>query len=517
MGTFFRVRGRGFGRPWIALVAGGAMALAGCEVGPNYQSPKVPVPEKFNEAEVRPTTRPAPELAAVPTPEQLKRWWETFHDPELNKLIDYSLRSNLDLQTAAERIVEARAEAGMARAGMFPTVNGTAQYNHSRRSAHLGSSGAVTSTAAGTTSTTGTTTASGGGGSTLEGDFYQAGFDAAWELDVFGGIRRGIEEANANVDAAIEDRRSVLITLLGDVATDYMSLRGLQAQVAITVGNISTQQQTLNLIETQNRAGLVADLAVAQQEAQLMTTKATLPDLEAEIDVEIHALGVLLDLEPSALEAELAAPGPIPFGPVHIPPGLPSELLRRRPDIREAERQLAASSAEIGVAISQLYPQFSLTGSLGYESSQFHQLFNLYSRYFSLGPSVNWPIFNAGQIEYNVQVENSLERQAFINYESTVLTGFQEVEDSLITYAKEQDRRAELQDAVVADQKAVDLTQSLYKEGLDTFLDVLTTQQTLLTAQQSLVTSEQAVSTDLVSLYKALGGGWETTEMKDTD
>jgi outer membrane protein, multidrug efflux system len=504
------------GRRWIAVFAGAAIAFAGCEVGPNYHEPKVPTPEKFSEAEVRPTTRPAPELAAVPTPEQLKRWWETFRDPELNRLIELSLRSNLDLQTEAEKIIEARAEAGIARAGIFPTLNGVGQYNHSRRSAHLGSAGGTTTGTTSGTTTTGSTSAS-GGGSNLEGDFYQAGFDAAWELDVFGGIRRGIEEANANVDAAIEDRRAVLITLLGDVATDYVTLRGLQAQVAITQGNISTQDQTLNLIETQNRAGLVADLAVAQQQAQLMTTKSQLPDLEAEIDQQIHALSVLLDLEPSALEAELDTPAPIPYGPVHIPAGLPSELLRRRPDIREAERQLAASNAEIGVAISQLYPQVSITGSLGFESSQFHQLFNLYSRYFSIGPSVTWPIFNAGQIEYNVQVESSLERQAFINYESTVLTGFQEVEDSLIAYAKEQDRRAELQDAVVADQKAVDLTQSLYKEGLDTFLDVLTTQQTLLTAQETLVSSEQSVSTDLITLYKALGGGWETTEMKDTD
>jgi outer membrane protein, multidrug efflux system len=485
-------------------------ALAGCEVGPDYHAPTVPVPPTFSEATTRPTTRPAPNLAAIPTPQQLRRWWETFDDPELNHLVDRALQTNLDLQSAVQRIREARAQLGIAQASFYPTVNALGQYNHSRRSAHLGSSSGSSSVSS-TPTATGTTTETGGGGSgaNLEGDFYQAGFDATWEIDVFGGIRRGVEAAQATLEADVEDRRSVLITLLGDVATDYVQLRGLQQQVAITQENIATQTQTLQLIETQNRAGLVADLAVTQQRAQVLTTEAQLPDLEAEIQQTIHALSVLLAEEPAALEDELAPPAPIPFGPAHVPPGLPSELLRRRPDIREAERQLAAASAEIGVATAELYPQISLTGSYGYESSQFHQLFNLYSRYFSIGPSVSWPIFNAGSIVDNIEVQNALERQAFYTYESTVLTGLQEVDDALIVYAKEQDRRAELEEAVAADQKAVELTQSLYKNGLDTFLDVLTSQNTLLLAQESLVTSEQAVSTDLVTLYKALGGGWE--------
>jgi NodT family efflux transporter outer membrane factor (OMF) lipoprotein len=495
------------------LIAAALIGAAGCEVGPDYQPPKLPTPAQFSEAKARPTTRPAPELAAVPTPEQLRRWWETFRDPELNKLVDRGIDQNLDIQSAAERIIEARAQVAIAQAGLFPTLNGVGQYDHSRRSQHLGG-GSAFSTPSSSTGSPATGT-SGGGGSNPESDFHQLGIDASWELDLFGGIRRGVESAQANEQAAIEDKREVLITFLGDVATDYVTLRGVQAQVAITEQNITTQQQTLSLIETQNRAGLVADLAVTQQRAQLLTTESQLPDLEAQIHTSIHALSILLDEFPGALEAELETPAPIPFGPAHIPAGLPSELLRRRPDIRQAERAIAAASAVIGVETAQLYPQVSLTGSLGYESSELAQLFNWNSRYFSFGPGFNWQIFTAGAIQNNIIVDQSLERQALLTYESTVLTSFQEVDDSLIMYAKEQDKRAELEEAVVADQKAVDLTQALYKDGLDTFLDVLTSQQTLLAGQQSLVLSQQAVSTDLVALYKALGGGWETTEKND--
>jgi NodT family efflux transporter outer membrane factor (OMF) lipoprotein len=350
-----------------------------------------------------------------------------------------------------------------------------------------------------------------GGSPSLEGDIWQAGFDASWEIDVFGGIRRGIEAARANYEATVEDRREVLITLLGDVATDYVALRGLQRQVVITQENIQTQNQSLALVTSQNRAGLVADLNVTQQEAQVETTEAELPELEAQIHQSIHQISVLLGLPPAALQAELEPPAPIPLGPWHVPPGLPSDLLRRRPDVREAERNIAAASAQIGVATAELFPQFSLTGNLGLESTQFHQLFNEHSKTFGIGPSVTWPIFNAGSIQYNIDLQNATEKQEFITYESTVLTSFQEVEDALIAYSKEQDRRAALERAVVSDQKAVEMTQDLYKNGLDTFLDVLTAQNTLLAGELELTQSQELVAADLVALYKALGGGWEVS------
>jgi NodT family efflux transporter outer membrane factor (OMF) lipoprotein len=478
------------------ILLAAAVTIAGCEVGPNYQTPKFAVvPAVYSEATTRPTSQPAdPQLAQVPTPDELKRWWETLHDPELNRLVDRALAANLDLQSAVQAIRQERAALGIAQAGLYPTIDVDGSYTHSRNSAHLGFGG----------SSGGTT-----GGRKLEGDLYQAGFDATWEIDVFGGVRRGDEAAQATLEAAMENRDAVMITLLGEVATDYVTLRGLQRQVAITHENISTQQQTMGLIESQNRAGLVADLDVTQQRAQLLTTQAELPDLEAQIHQTIHQLSILLALEPGALEEELETPAPIPLGPYHVPPGLPSELLRRRPDIRQAERNLASASAEIGVATADMFPKVSLTGSLGYESSQFHQLFDIYSRYFSIGPSVSWPIFDGGAILSNIEVQNALERQAFFTYESTVLTGLQEVDDALIAYSKEQDRRAELDEAVKADQRSVEMTQDLYKNGLDTFLDVLTAQNTLLAGEQQLTLSQQSVSTDLVALYKALGGGWE--------
>jgi NodT family efflux transporter outer membrane factor (OMF) lipoprotein len=509
---------------WGMGLAAAALTVAGCEVGPNYHQPNVQVPAEFSLATTRPTSQPTnPELAEIPTSVELRHWWTTFHDPELNSLIERAINQNLSLQNAVQVIIEARAELGISVAGLYPNVTATGQYNHSRRSNHLGSAssaaatGTTTGTTGGTTGTSGTgtsgttstTAATGGGGSGLEGDFWQAGFDSTWEIDVFGGLRRGVEASQATYESEIENRREVLITLLGDVATDYVQLRGLQRQVVITQENINTQKQSLDLIQTKNRAGLVADLDVTQQNAQVLTTESQLPDLEAQIHQTIHALSVLLAQEPATLETELQVDAPIPYGPAHVPPGLPSELLRRRPDIRMAERQLAAATAEIGVAEADLFPKFSLTGSLGYESSQFHQLFNIYSRYFSIGPSVSWPIFDAGAIAANIQVQNALQRQAFYNYEATVLTSFQEVEDALVTYAKEQDRRVELDEAVHEDQRAVEMTQDLYKNGLDTFLDVLTAQNTLLAGEESLTQSEQSVSTDLVSLYKALGGGWE--------
>jgi outer membrane protein, multidrug efflux system len=478
---------------WISIFV--ASLAAGCEVGPNYTTPKLAVvPPAFSQATTRPTTQPTDaQLAAEPTPDQLRTWWQTFHDPELNRLIDRAVVANPTLLAAVQSVRQARAQLGIASEGLLPTLTAEGSYDHSRTSGNLGPAATPVT----------------GGHRSLESDLYEVGFDSSWELDIWGGVRRGTEAAQASLDVAIEDRREVLITLLGEVATDYVQLRGLQRQVAITKENIATQEQTLQLIQSQNRAGLVADLDVTQQEAQVMTTKATLPNLEAQIHQTIHQLSILLALEPGALEDELEPVAPIPLGPWHVPPGLPADLLRRRPDIRQAERQLAADSAQIGVATAELFPTVILTGSLGYESDQLHQLFNLHSREFSIGPSVSWPIFDAGAIKFNIEAQSDVYQKDYYNYELAVLTGLQEVDDALIGYAKEQDTSTELEQAVAADRKAVEMTQALFRNGLDTFLDVLTAQNTLLAGEQSLTLSQQAVGTDLVELYKALGGGWD--------
>jgi len=233
------------------------------------------------------------------------------------------------------------------------------------------------------------------------------------------------------------------------------------------------------------------------------------PDLQEALHQTIHALSVLLGEEPGALYAELSKPEPIPVGPGEVPPGLPSQLLLRRPDIRAAERSLAAANAEVGVAVADLFPKFSLTGDFGVESSHSQNLFDYQSRFFDIGPNMSWPIFSGGQIQANIDVQNSLDRQALIAYRQTVLTALQQVDDALIAVAKEQDRRQELEDAVKANQRAVDLTLELYKNGLEDFLDVLTAQASLFSAQEALAVSDETVSMNLVALYKALGGGWD--------
>ncbi|HTW94511.1 MAG TPA: efflux transporter outer membrane subunit, partial [Tepidisphaeraceae bacterium] len=472
--------------------------------GPNYQRPKMPLPANFSEATTRPTTQPA--IYDVTANEaQLRRWWTIFNDPELNSLIARAIKGNLSLQTSEEQIREARALRDEAFANLLPMVNVDGSYNHSRTSGNLGYS----NLSSGNSTSSGGTTIVPTNNQHLENNLYQAGFDSTWEIDIFGGTRRAVEAANAQIDVAIDNRQDVLVTLLGEVATDYVTIRGLQLQIQIAQDNVSAQEQTLTLTKTKSRAGLVSDLSVVQQEALLMSTEATVPDLQEALHQTIHALSVLLGEEPGALYAELSKPEPIPVGPGEVPPGLPSQLLLRRPDIRAAERSLAAANAEVGVAVADLFPKFSLTGDFGVESSHSQNLFDYQSRFFDIGPNMSWPIFSGGQIQANIDVQNSLDRQALIAYRQTVLTALQQVDDALIAVAKEQDRRQELEDAVKANQRAVDLTLELYKNGLEDFLDVLTAQASLFSAQEALAVSDETVSMNLVALYKALGGGWD--------
>jgi len=506
-----------------SLITAVGVVIAGCEVGPNYKPPAPNLTPTYREATTRPTSQPV----ATTRPVDLIHWWTTLNDPELNSLIARAAEANLDLQSAAARVRQARAERGVVASSLFPTVNATGGYSHSLRSGGISSSsnfntngttggtttGGTTTggtTTGGTTSGTGTgTSVSGGGSSASPTDLYQAGFDATWEIDVFGGIRRQVESSDDSIQAAVEDLRDVQVTLLAEVATDYITLRGLQQQLEFTYQNARTERDTLDLTNQKFKAGLASRLDVAQVEALVATTEAQLPQVEAQVRQQIHALGTLLAVDPGALTHELLPPANIPLGPTQIPPGIPSDLLRRRPDIRRSERQLAAATANVGVAVADLFPRFSLTGSLGLESSKFKNTFNYGSKFYSIGPSVSWPILDFGRIRSNIDVQNALQQQAYLTYQKTVLTGLQEVDDALVTYAKEQDRRQALQAAVDADQRAVDLAKDLWRNGLTDFLQVLTAEQNLFVVQNQLAQSQTAVSTDLVALYKALGGGWE--------
>lgn len=504
--------------------------VGGCTVGPNYHTPRTPLPAEFSA-----TTQPATTQAAsrpAPTEVDLTRWWQTFNDPALNRLIDEAVARNLDVRLANARIREARAQLEFNRAALFPTLDSSASYSRSQISKNAFApqttggtngtgtgTGGTTGTGTGGTTGTGTTTGTtGSSGSTVtpfslgRTNLYRAGFDAGWEIDVFGGTRRAIEAAQYSLEAQVEARRNTLVTLLSEVAQNYIILRGLQHEEQVVRNNLEAQRSTLNLQQVKLQAGLTNNLTIAQAQALAASTESELPTLDTEIQQTIQRLAVLLDRDPTSIENELNGPANIPAGPPSIPPGLPSDLVRRRPDVRQAERQLAAATANIGVAKADLFPKFSLTGSLGLESLQLKTLANSASAFWSFGPTVSWRIFDSGQIWANVHVQNARQEEALIQYRQAIIQSLADVENALTAYNREQARNSSLRGAVEANRQAVALSKQLNEAGVVDFLNVLTAQQSLYQSEDQLAQSDQTVSTDLIALYKALGGGWETTE-----
>jgi outer membrane protein, multidrug efflux system len=476
---------------WTLRVATAGLFLvtAGCSVGPNYKRPEVKVPATWNEAQQDGIGTRAAELT---------RWWTAFNDPLLNSLVERGVRSNLDLRLAEARIREARAVRAVTASGAWPTVDVSGSYTRNRASEN-----AVGSPAQGAVAVP-------GAGADLDQNLYRTGFDASWEIDVFGGVRRSVEAADATIEATVEDRRNTLVTLLGDVAKNYIDLRGFQHRIAVARANLKAQQETLELNKVRFEAGLASDLDVAQAEGQVNITAAQIPALESALKQAAHRLDVLLGLEPGALWTELSSETAIPALPPEVLVGLPSELLRRRPDIRRAERQLAAATAQVGAAIADLFPRFSLTGAAGLQSISAGDWFTSGSRFWSIGPTVRWPIFDAGRIRANIEVRNAQQEQALRQYEKAILTALEDVENSLVNYSREQARHRALTDAVAANRRAVTMANDLYTNGLVSFLNVLETQRSLYASENDLAQSEAAMASNLVSLYKALGGGWET-------
>ena len=464
-------------------------------MGPNYRAPATHTPSSW----VAPPTTQASTTTQEPL--QIERWWTTFNDPQLDSLIRRAVNANLDVQLAEEKIRQARASLGIARGIFFPTIGTSGSYT---RSFNAASGGVVV----GGTVTGGTGTRS----KPHAHDLWQAGFDSTWELDIFGGVRRGIEAASASYEASIENRRDVLVTLLGEVATDYIQLRGFQQEAAIARENLTLQVKSLEVTRKKKELGNTTGLDVANAEAQAANTRSQIATFESESQQQIYALSVLLGEEPTALLMELTPTAQIPVVPPIVPVGLPSELLRRRPDIRQAERQLAAATAQIGVATADLFPKFSLNGTLTVQGNRYEAISNWGNRFWSFGPSVSWPIFDAGQIWNNIEVQSALQAQALTTYRKTVLTAFQDVESALTAYAQEQQRRAALADAVAANQRAVTIANRGFEFGQTDFLNVLIAEGALYSTQNAFVQSNDAVATDLVAIYKALGGGWEVGE-----
>jgi len=460
---------------WAAL----ALALAGCAVGPDYHPPNTQAPPNWSEAQLGGTTN-----SAV----QIVQWWKTFNDPELDSLIERAVKANYDLRIATAQLLQARALRNAVYWDFTPTINGSAAYKDA-----LASKKAQTTPLA-----------------PFHTDLYDAHFDSSWEIDVFGGKRRGLQEAKAKYASVEEDRRDTLVSVLAEVARSYVEVRGFQKRLAIARSNIQAQQEAVEITQARFNAGLTSELDVKQAESLLATTQSQLPALETGLKQGIHQLSVLIGQPPGALLAELSKEAPIPTMPPTVPVGLPSELLRRRPDVRRAERQLAASTADIGVQTAELFPKFTLLATGGFQSLSAGDWFTSGARYWSAGPMISWRIFDLGRIRSQIQAANAVQQQSLATYEQTVLQSFADVEDALVAYANEQVRYRSLTAVVAADRRALELATQLYTKGLGQFLNVLDSQRSLYVSEDQLVQSERTVVENLVALYKALGGGWET-------
>lgn len=465
----------------IASAAASAVLFAGCTVGPDFKQPATTMPDRW----VAPTTAPAFSTPTTqPFSAELTNWWTVFHDPILDNLIDRAVAGNLDLQQAESRVRQARAAVGISQSAQWPDVSANTGYTRAR--------------------------SPGNGGN--QQDLYRAGFDASWEVDVFGGTRRAMESAEATAAASVESRRDVLVSLLGDVASNYIQLRNLQQRLVIAQENLAFQRQTLDLVTRQFQGGIVSRLDVSNAQAQVASTSAAVPALEAGIRVAMYNIALLLGLQPGELTAILEAPQAVPPIPPAVPTGLPSELLMRRPDIRVAEANWHATTADIGVAKADLFPKFALNGSVGLTGSKPGDLGNMANHFWSFGPSASWDVFSGGRIQSNIALQKARRDQAFLAYKQTVLTALHDVEVALENYTHEQHRQLALADAVKANKSSVELARLLYTQGQVDFLNVLASQNALLNSEDAYQQSLQALSLNLIQLYKALGGGWEPYE-----
>jgi NodT family efflux transporter outer membrane factor (OMF) lipoprotein len=494
----------------LAFSAGlmAAAVLTGCTVGPDFKRPGWASPASWFSG----PKEAVPRAVSIPVAEPINPdWWTLFGDPVLTGLERRVAAENLDVKVAGLRLTESRAQLAVARAALFPTLQGNSSYVHQQAS----NNGifAVIPSAAGASAANGASGSSTGGvsGSGLKPfDLWQGGFDASWEVDLWGGVRRSVESSTAASEAANEATRSALLSSLAEVARDYIQLRGVQAQLQIARDNVRTARQSLNLTQQRAAGGVTTDLDVANASAQLRSTLSQIPTLAQEEAQLINALSLLLGQPPNALRAELRGVKPVPPVPPRVPVGLPSELARRRPDIRQAEAQLHASTADIGVAQANFYPSVNLTGSFGLQALQFHKVFDIHSKQYAVGPGLTIPIFQGGQLRSTLQLREAQAQEAAVNFQRTVLQAWHDVDNALTAYQAEQARRDELVQAVTDNQHALTLAQSRYQQGVADFLTVLDAERSLLAAQLQLAESTTTVSSNLVALYKALGGGWET-------
>jgi NodT family efflux transporter outer membrane factor (OMF) lipoprotein len=485
-----------------ALLAGCAALLAGCTVGPNFVRPRAQVPAQWSPAQ---TAAARGTTEAVVDPADFRAWWKQFNDPELNSLIERAAASNLDLRASMLRIEESRAQRGVAASALLPSLSMEAAYSRERIS--------ETTPTGSLLGSVGNLRLPGGATVSIPNPYsqYQLSADASWEIDLFGRVRRSIEAADASVQVSIEDRHAVQLSLLAEVAESYVALRGAQSRLALTALNLATIDELLELTRQRRAAGLITHIDVSNALAQQASVRADVPAVELQITQNINQLSRLLAQRPEALRAELQGAAAIPPAPPQVPLDLPSDMARRRPDIRQAEANLHVATAQIGVAVGDLFPRLTLSGTGGYQSDNAGRLLEWASRFGSIGPTLRLPIFDRGKWA-TVRLQNLRAQEAALAYEGIVLGALHEVENTLAAYGADQRRRTLLEVTVAQNGETLELSRQRYEGGVSNFVDVLNAQRALQQNQILLSDDVTATATDLIHLYRALGGGWQTGE-----
>ena len=461
------------------------LLLTGCiKLGPDFVKPKAPLDEKWSE-----TDNPQIKTESA---EKID-WWSVFSDPVLNSLVETGYRQNLSLQIAGIRILESRARLGVAVGSQYPQQQ---KFFGGYAREELSDNTAVT---------------------TVQGGFdsWSTGFDAAWEVDIWGRFRRGVESADADLGASIANYDDILVSLVAEIASTYVQIRTFERRLEVAEENVVLQQGSLQIADARFQGGAVTELDVTQATALLRETQSTIPPLQVSLDQARNALSILLGRPPAEVRQVLRNRRPIPTAPADVAVGIPAELLRRRPDIRSAELQAAAQSAQIGVARSDLFPAFALVGTIAFEAEDAGMLFNANSVAGSIGPSFKWPILNYGRLRDNVRVQDARFQELIVTYQDTVLQAQREVEDALAAFLGSQEQVRFLSQSVDASRRSVNLALIQYREGLADYQRVLDTQKTLVERQDTLITSTGDVPRNLIAVYKALGGGWEIRKGKD--
>ncbi|OJW51055.1 MAG: hypothetical protein BGO67_12040 [Alphaproteobacteria bacterium 41-28] len=473
------------------------LLLSACMVGPDYREPRECLPEKWKNAEKNNEKKPRN------IQEEIK-WWENFKDPLLTKLVREAVKSNYDLKVAIATIYQARATLLGAEADLMPEIDGIDSFTHNEDSLNA-TEFANRQNLVTVTPTTGGTAI----GTNRYFNLFTTGLTTTWEMDIFGRLRRGVESAEAGLEAQVEDMHNVMISIIGQVASNYINLRSYQKQLEVTKKSFESWDSIYKLNKSLLKAGLATDIDVAQAETSRDQTEAAIPPLEALIKTTIHQLSILTGKPPACLYDLLSKVGPIPYIPIEIFAGIPCELLKRRPDIRAAERNLAAATAQIGVAEASRYPIFTFTGTIGYQSNFAKDFISPGSGFYTFGPGFTWDLIDFGRVRAKINSATAIRDENYYQYKSTLLNALADVENSLVNYAEEAKRYPDLIKAFKASKRAADISLLRYESGLITFIIVLQDELTYQAATLQMVQSHATLALNAVALYKALGGGWE--------